>query len=152
MVILVRLIIFPLAEQRQEVRLGKGEQGGEKIRQESSYPTSSSSLRTMTVHLNRRLVKRFRFPAKSCQVLSCRHSNNESEAKYICIYFLKPETTLRGVSTNLIFFFFKQQTTQRGVSINFRTIFRLVKPTFFKFKISSQLAQSLLKMKASFFW
>ena len=106
MVILVRLIIFPLAEQRQEVRLGKGEQGGEKIRQESSYPTSSSSLRTMTVHLNRRLVKRFRFPAKSCQeVLSCRHSNNESEAKYICIYFLKPETTLRGVSTNLIFFF-----------------------------------------------
>ena len=63
--ILERLIIFPLAGQRQEVRLGGG--GGarwEKIRHGSSYP--SSSLRTMTVHLNRRLVKRFRFFAKSC--------------------------------------------------------------------------------------
>ena len=110
--ILVRLIFFPLEGQRQEVRLGGGEQGGKKIRQGSSYP--SSSLRTMTVHLNRRLVKRFRFPAKSCRVLSCRHSTqNESEAKYIYFSYEAVNcTTQSWYKFNFVFFKARHYTTR----------------------------------------
>ena len=60
----VNYLSFSRTEARGKV--GRGGQGGKKIGQGSSYP--SSSLRTMTVHLYRRLVKRFRFPAKGCQV------------------------------------------------------------------------------------
>ena len=104
---LVRIIIFPLAGQRQEVRLagGWGAQGRKKIRQGSSYPCSS--LRTMTVRLNRRLVKRFGLPLKTVKSYLV-DTALKTKVKQTTIIFFKAGnyTTRSKYKFNLFFFLF----------------------------------------------